>query len=322
MTPTQLRAFACGGPTGVGQGRGRRARGQRGRGLDARRAAAQGVRRHPVHPHRLGPGVHAGRPAAGQPGGRDPRPAGPDRPRGQPGRARPAGAPDRGHPPLRRARGTRADRAVRGPRRRPRGRAQRAPGRRSSPALLASRTVDVAIGPAASTPAGRAGPAPVPEVRGARRGRAPTTRSPAGSPLPTRCAARPGTSGPSAVEHRRRGAAHARRPRHPRGATSGSSRATRRRWRRPSAARGSRSAVRFAVAGDLAAGRLVVRRGAAACAPRAAGPRWPCPRTARPRRPPSCSASSPPRGRPRRWCAAPACTCGRFRPAVHVTLWS
>ena len=40
------------------------------------------------------------------------------------------------------------------------------------------------------------------------------------------------------------------------------------------------------------------------------------------RRPPSCCASSPLRGPPRRWCAAPACNLGRFKPAVHVTLWS
>ena len=39
-------------------------------------------------------------------------------------------------------------------------------------------------------------------------------------------------------------------------------------------------------------------------------------------RPPSCWASSPPRAPPRRWSAAPAWPVGRFKPSVHVTLWT
>ncbi len=46
------------------------------------------------------------------------------------------------------------------------------------------------------------------------------------------------------------------------------------------------------------------------------------PASTRRRPPPSCCASSPPRGPPRRWSAAPGVNLGRFKPAVHVTLWS
>ena len=170
---------------------------------------------------------------------------------------RPAGAADGRLPPVRRARRPRADRAVRRPCRRPRGGAERAPGRSSSPACSP---------PARSTWRSGRRPArrptdvvqqPVPEVRGAG-GRPPgppagrTARRPPDQLRSQQLAPRPGRRG-----HRRRRAAHAASTSACPRRTSGSSRATPPPSRRPSAVPAVALAVRFAVAGDLAAGGLV-----------------------------------------------------------------
>ena len=78
------------GPTRARSRPPRRAGGHRGGGVVARRPAAQRVRRPALHPCLVGAGVHPRRAPACEPRGRDPRPPGPDRARGQPGRRRTA----------------------------------------------------------------------------------------------------------------------------------------------------------------------------------------------------------------------------------------
>ena len=265
-----------------------------------------------------GPGVHPRRAAAGQPGGRDPRPPGPHGPRGQPGRRTAGGCCGWPRPHLF------AEHAAPGLIELFAGRADDLEVELSvHPAaqfagLLATRTVDVAIGPAPSAPLDGAGPAAVPAstrcvaVAGPDHPLAGRRRRP-----PTSCASQSWHLGPSAVERRRRGARDAAAARRPRAAPADLPERRGRARGDQAQRRASRSRSRFAVAGDLAAGRLVPLDG-----PRPAGP-GPLVRagaargTTRPRPRPSCCASSPRRGRPRRWCAAPACTsAGSSRPCT------
>ena len=120
----------------------------------------------------------------------------------------------------------------------------------------------------------------VPELRGARGGR---PGPPAGRPpgdRRRRPARRPGCSARRPPATRAWCPAMLRQPRRPRGAASGSSRATRPRSRRPSARDGDRpgGAVRGRRATWPPAGWPPST--ARACAPRAGGRRWRCPRTA------------------------------------------
>ena len=265
-----------------------------------------------------------GGPAAGEPGRGDPRPAGPHRARGQPGRPRPPAAaagrvatcsPSTPRPGLielfagRAARPRRrAQRAPAAPVRRAARRAARSTSR-SGPRRAGCRTswcskpflnydVLAVVGPGA--PAGR------PHGRPRRR---PATQT--------------WMLGPSAAGDDGVVPGDAAPAGDPRDAASASSRATPPRSRRPSAATGSpwRSASRSAA--DLRRRPARPRvDGPGLRAQGAVGGARRCRRTASSRPPPSCSASSPPRAPPRRWCAAPGVTRGRFRPSVHVTLWS
>ncbi len=221
--------------------------------------------------------------------------------------------------PLRRTRRPGPDRALRRPRERPRGRAERPPGSRSSrPCWRRARWTSPSARPAAPHRTGwsrcrssstRSWPWP-----------APTTRWSGSPSAPTGPGARPGTSGrprwtPTAWSRTCSAASGSRRR------TSRSSRATRPPSRRSSAAVASRwpSGSRCPATWRRDAWW---RSTAPVSARRAGGRRWRCPATARPRPPPSCSGSSPLRARPRRWSGGPGVHVGRFRPAVHVTLWS
>ena len=306
------------GPPRVGQGRRRGARHHRVGGVDEPQAAAHRARRPPLHPYAVGPGVHSGRAAPGQPGHGDPRPPEPDRARGQRGRSRAADAAARLVGPVRRARGTRADQPVHQPGARPRRRAQRPPGHGlRRPAGLPRRRRRARAGRAPHPP--RSGAADVPGLRGrgGRRSRAPG-RSRHGGSRPAR---RPGLA-PRARCHR-----GGRRDLDPAGS-----------------AEGAREAAAHLPERRRRAGRDPARHGA-----RHRG------RVHRPRRPPRRPAGphrrTPP-DQPRlvgdldpvgdqqisaaaelvRFVGTPRATqamlrgeaagVGRFRPAVHVTLWS
>ena len=220
--------------------------------------------------------------------------------------ARPSGAAGRDVEPVRRARRPGTDRAVREPRQRPRGRAERAlrrgvpgparhPHRRRGDRAGAEQAGRHAQSSSRSCST-RCGPSP-----------ARTTRSPGARLTSEQIRRQSWNLGPSGRRGRRGGARDAARPRRTRAAAADLPE-PRRRGRGDHRGNGVALAVGFSVS------RRPVRRAGwspsrvRACAPRDAGRRSPSPRSTRRRPPPSCCGSSPRRGRPRRWSAAPACT--------------